>query len=363
MASFVMLLGLASLGASCGTTAVSIMPGVVNDTGNRSLRRALLSFATGTLCMELQARTIPLTLRADDPALGRFFPTTCSVQELANDNLFVQFSGHGYGWSNLTGRIGFEAAGAVEYRHDFLMDGSTMYVYFRQKQTQSSDFRVYMVERGAGVPSGGVAGAAIAQVLGTSVASAAQQIGVQILEHQLAQGFTVVRESDATVTFTLGLLEKGARPALPFDRGESDWTVLANERTELHVGQRDYTGPYTITDDDEALYLTALLEGAPKVDVLVIGKGACDPWIQSYERQPAAPAPPVAPISDETIEAAQPVPNRPPPLWRRTLRLPPGSYYVVFDNTSSAGQTAPTPRGMDDRAALLSYAVQLGDAP
>lgn len=359
----VCVVGFCSLGASCGETALAIMPGVVNDPANRSLRRALFSFATGQICAELLARSIPLQLRDGDPGLGRFFPTDCAVQELPNDNLHVTFSGHGYGWTNLTGRIGFEAAASVEYKHDFLMADSSMYIYFRQQQTQATNFKVLMVERGAATPAGGVAGAAIAQVLGSTVASAAQQIGQRILQHQLARGFTVLREEDGSVSFALGVLEKGERPVVPFDRGESDWKLLTNERTEIHTGQRDYTGPYRIEDEDEALYLTLLLEGAPALDVLVVTKRLGDEWIQQYERQPVAPPSAGPPLSDDVVEEGAVVPNRPPALWRRTLRVPPGTYYLVFDHTPSAGRSQPGGAAVDDRAALVSYAVQLGEAP
>ena len=129
---------------------MALLPGVVNDPSNRTLRRELFSFAIDQLCSEMQARSLPLKLRDPDPSVGRFFPTACNVQQMPSENLFVQFLGHGYAWTNVTGRMGFEASAAVEYDHDFLMDGSTMYVYFRQIQTQSRNFQVRMVERGQG---------------------------------------------------------------------------------------------------------------------------------------------------------------------------------------------------------------------
>ena len=47
----------------------------------------------------------------------------------------------------------------------------------------------------------------------------------------------------------------------------------------------------------------------------------------------------------------------------RTLALPPGYYYLVLDNTASAGRTSPPNAANDDRAALVSYAIEIGDAP
>ena len=347
---------LCCMGAACGETALAIMPGVINDPGNRSLRREIFSFGTKQLCSEMQKRSIPLKLRDEDPSIGRFFPTACQVKELENENLFVQFIGHGYAWTNVTGRMGFEASAAIEYEHDFLMDGSTMYVYFKQKETKSTAFRVQMVER----TQAGTTPSSVAGLFGTTVQQASQRIGERVVEHQLARGFTVVRDSDGAVSFALGVLEKGERPSAPFARGDSDWLVLANDRSELHNGQRDFAGPFEIADQGDALHVTVHLEGAPSVDVLVMPKALGDQWLQTYEREAATTPPPGAVMIDETLQAAAPgPPGTPPPVWKRAIRAPKGLYYVVFDHTATAGATAPPTQGQDDRAALVSYAVQL----
>ncbi len=348
------LLCATSLGASCGQTAITLLPGVVNDPGNRSLRRAIFGFATDKVCGEMKARSLPLKMGDADPAIGRFFPTGCSVTQLGNENLFVQFVGHGYGWSNVTGRMGFEAAASVEYDHDFLVDGSSLYVYFKQVQTQSSSFKPLMIEK----QPGGLAGTALS-LLGADMQTAAQQIGNGVLRTQLARGFTVVRDGDDEVEFSTGVLQKGAHPLEPFAKGNSDWPILVNDRTELHTGQRDYTGPYLVPDAKHALVLTVALEGAPAVDVIVVAQQAAQAWIAQYERYAETAAPPAAPVFDEAVA---PMPNlsAPPPPWRRELPLYPGSYYIVFDHTATAGRTNPPAGGLDDRAALVSYAVQLG---
>jgi hypothetical protein len=110
-----MALGISLVGASCASEGLAIMPGVVNNPANLTLRRALFGFASGQICSEFLLRNIPLQLRDDDPATGRFFPTACAVRELETGHLFLQFSGRGYAWTNVTGRLGFEASAAVEY--------------------------------------------------------------------------------------------------------------------------------------------------------------------------------------------------------------------------------------------------------
>jgi hypothetical protein len=350
------LIALGSLGASCAQKGLALMPGVVNDPANLSLRRAVFGFASSTICPEFQKKTVPLALHDGDPSTGRFFPTACAVQELASGSLFLQFSGRGYAWTNVTGKLGFEASAAVEYRHDFQMDGTTMYVYFRQKQTQSTAFRVLSVERAAGGTGQG-----FADLLAASVAAASEQIGQRILQQKVAQGFTVIRDPDGGVSFSLGVLDVGVAPAAPFGRGDSDWLVLANERTEIHQGQRDFTGPFYLENADQALYLTADLQGAAAIDVLAVPKAAGDAWIEAYARQPAAPPLDGTPLTDDVLEARPAGVSSAP--WKRTLRLPIGEYYLVFDHTTNAGRTSPPAQTLDDRAALVSYAVQLGDAP
>ncbi len=355
-ALLVICFGLGSLGASCGQSALAVMPGVVNHPGNRQLRRELFEFAIDRICTEMQARSVSLRLRDEDPSVGRFFPTACNVQQMATENLFVQFLGHGYAWTNVTGRVGFEASGAVEYKHDFLMDGGTMYIYFRQKTTTATSFTVLMTEQGPGTKAGNVAG-----LLGTSVQEIAQKVGDRVLQHELARGFTVVRESDGSTLFSRGVLPVGQMPAAPFGRGDSSWPILANERAELHANQRDYVGPFTVTDASEVLWLTALVEGAPGVDLVVVQKAVGDTWLHSYERQARTDAPAGPPTFVLPLPAA-PAGQSAAPL-RAPLKLPKGSYYLVLDHTASAGPTSPMSVPYDDRAALVSYAVQLGDPP
>jgi hypothetical protein len=357
--AIVVVLALSCMGASCGQDALTILPGVANNPGNRQLRREMFEFAIDQICTEMQQRSLALKLREGDPNVGRFFPSACNVQQMATENLFVQFLGHGYAWTNVTGRMGFEASAAVEYNHDFRVHDGAMYIYFRQKTTTTSKFTVLMTEYARGTKAGNVAG-----LLGTSVKEIAQKVGDRILEHELAKGFTIIRESDGTVAFSRGVLPVGERPDVPFGKGESDWPVLANERTEVHAGQRDYTGPYTVEDpEDDVLWLTALVEGAPGVDVLVMPKPVGDTWIQAYERQPQAGPPPGPPVLELQIQAPAGAPGQPAKPFRAPLKLPKGSYYVVIDHSVTAGQTVPPAVQYDDRAALVSYAVQLGDPP
>ncbi len=336
-----------TLGASCGQTTLSLMPGVINNPENQSLRRSVIAFGTDTMCDEMRRRSVPLVLHEGDPAFGRFFVMACQTQELANKNLFVQFSGFGYAWTNLTQRVGFEASAAVELDVDFQLDNDDMYLYFRQRSTTAAQWTPLVVERP-------VAGA----VLGLPTAggqSLAEIIGPQLMRKELAKGFTVIRDEDGRVAFSPGLLAKGQRPREPFDAEGSSRELLANERSEVHEGQRDFLGPFEVKEKDRALYLSALVEGAPAIDVIVVPRGSGDQWLQSYVREAAPGAPPGAPVLDEPVLGGA--------LWRRMVRVTPGQYFVVLDQTATAGRTNPPGQAFDDRAAHVSYAVELGEAP
>ncbi|MRG92653.1 hypothetical protein [Polyangium spumosum] len=338
---------LSFVGASCGQTSLAVMPGVVNDPGNLTLRRGIFSFARGQICREVQKRSIPLMLREEDPATGRFFPLSCAAQELASGNLFLQFGGYGYAWTNLTKRIGFDASAAVEYDHDFLMDGSTMYIYFRERSTSATTFTSRLVEQPPQPGTFGLPGGSPQGFLDT--------VGGAILKKEISRGFTVIRDADGSVDFGLGIVEKGKRPGSPYESADNGRLVLANERVEVHQGQRDHVGPFEVKGKGQALYLSVAVDGAPAVDVIVVHRGVGDAWLQHYTTAVGLGPPPAAPVLDEPVSSGM--------VWRRPLPLPAGQYYVVFDNTAAAGRTAPPTTAGDDRAALVSYAVEVGAAP
>jgi hypothetical protein len=338
---------LSFVGASCGQTSLAVMPGVVNDPGNLSLRRGIFSFARGQICREVQKRSLPLKLREEDPATGRFFPMTCAAQELATGNLFLQFGGYGYAWTNITKRIGFDASAAVEYDHDFLMDGRSMYIYFREHSTSATTFGSRLVEQPPAAPVVGLPGGTPQGFLDV--------VGAAVLKKEISRGFTVIRDPDGSVDFGLGIVEKGKRPGSPFERKDNGRLVLANDRVEVHQAQRDHVGPFEVKGKGQALFLSVAVDGAPAIDVLVVHRGVGEAWLVQYTTTVALGPPPSPPVLDEPVTSGM--------VWRKTLPLPAGQYYVVLDNTAAAGRTAPPTTAGDDRAALVSYAVEVGPAP
>lgn len=347
------LAALATLGAaSAGCTSqglLAIMPGTINDPSNRTLRQELLADGMSEMCGELMKRSVPLHLRDEDPGMGRMYPTSCQTRPLANGNLQLDFSARGYAWTNVTKRIGFSASATVEYETDFQLDGSTMYVYFRQKATAANKLDVLMTEQIAQNPLGAVLpGVVSPQQILAPLAS-------KVFEEELARGFTVVRDADGYATFGLGVIPLGEKPPAPFDREEGGREVLVNERVEVHQGQRDYVGPFLVEYEDMALFITAGVEGSPAVDLIVVSDPVGAPWVEAAITRPGADGPSGATVYEEPLIAGA--------LLRRAVRVPPGRIYLVVDNTATAGKTAPAGTTGDDRSALVTLGVELDDAP
>lgn len=328
--------------ASCGQAGLGLMPGVINDPANRSLRRAILAHGLSEFCTEMTSRSAPLALSPDAPAMGRFFPERCTTREVGDGDLFVEFSGRGYAYTNLSKKMSFSASGAVRYAQDFLMDGSTMYAYFRPRTVDSSDFRVIVVEQPV---------AAFFQ----SVGQYGDSIGQRLLGAKLAEGFTVIRESNGSTDFSLGIVERGKRPVRPFEIKGEGRSTIEHLTSEVQQNQRDFVGPIRIEGKRRALFLNATVDGIAAIDVLLLrgqdGHASRDLYLQYPQSGPLAGAP----MFSDTMQAGVP--------YKRSIPVAEGTYYVVFDNTPSAGSVSPPMNPLDLRAATIRYALQVGEEP
>jgi hypothetical protein len=340
--SLLVLLGSGSGCASCGQSFLGVISGPINDPSNAGLRKDILRFGLKQFCPELLRHNAPLALQQGTPAIGRFYPKQCAQAELPDGNISVQLAGVGYAWTNLSKKISFTMAGSVTYNADFLMDGSTMYAYFRPVQVTHSDFQMRVIEQ------------PVANFI-AQLTPLGNTFGQQLVQGKLAEGFTVIRENDGNADFGLGMIERGKRPQKPFDIKGGDRLTYENTRTEVHQNQRDFVGPIVVQDSGRALYVTATLDGVQAVDVLFLrqaeGEGSLDYYLQYPQTGPLAGAPFVGDVLQAGVQ------------YQRTVPVPPGTYYLVFDNTPTAGQVAPPVNLLDDRAAVISYAVQVGDAP
>ncbi len=333
---------------SLGTSSIALLgPGVINDPTNKSLRFDLLKFGLERFCGEMTQRGVALKLSDDHPILGRFFAEDCQsevVDEEQRKSLLVRFTGKGYAWTNVTGRLGFGVVALVEFSPDFQMDREkTLYVYFRPRNVQATTFQTHLVE------------SAMAQGALALSGVDPNRLGQQILSAQLDRGFTVLRTDErGEMTYAMGYVAVDEKPFSPF-RVVSEKMTLANDRTEVHSGQQDFVGGFEIAEDDRALTITSSIDGAPTVDVFLLSAQAGKTMLSTYVTRPGAVALPEAPRLEDVIGYGQP--------WQRTVAVPPGTYYLLFDDSAVAGRSAPPQAQGDDRAVKIDYVVQLGDAP
>jgi len=318
--------------------------GVVNDPENKSLRFDMLKFGLDRFCEEMLKAGAALKLTDQEPVLGRFFAESCQSQiidEEARKSFVMQYTGKGYAWTNVTGKLGFTSRGLVEYAPDFQLSDGALYVYFRPKAVDAAAFQLVSIESSA-------AQAGIAAAAGTL---SPDEIGRHVLDSQLKRGFTVIRYgNDGRTDFGLGFIPKGQKPYKPFEI-KTDKRVLVNERTEVHVQGQDYVGPLSVTDDDSALFVTLELDGADSVDYQIVPKGVGDQMLDRYVRTPG-PCPSLSPAAFDAAagraRTQQPVP------------LPVGQYFLVLDNSAALGRSQPPAGAAGDNAARVDYAVLLG---
>jgi hypothetical protein len=331
-----------------GTQSMTLVgKGIVNDPKNRSLRFDLLKYGLETFCTEMKKRGVALKLSDEHPVMGRFFAKDCQSEVIDDEqrkSLMLRFTGQGYAWTNVTGRIGFDVVALVEYATDFqLANDQTLYVYFRPRNVQATTYQTKMVES--------------AQAKGAMALTSIDpnRIGKQILSAQLERGFTVIRRDEHGETeYGLGVIAVGGEPFKPF-KVVSDKQTLANDRTELHRGQQDFVSGFEIKGNDQALTITASVDGTTAVDVFVISEAEGQQLLDRYVAQPGPVGLNNPPRLEDSIAYGS--------LWQRTVVLPEGNYQLLFDNTATLGRTTPPQTLGDDRAAKVDYLVQVGDAP
>ncbi len=338
------LAGAAAPGCNCAGSAACALRGPINDPSNRTLRRSIMSSGLKEFCRQMTTRDAPLRMANDAPVIGRYFTTACQQSEASNGDLYVQFSGFGYAFTNISKKLTFTMSGSVQYNQDFLIsDDCLAYAYFRPRNAVSSDFRINKVEN------------PVTSFL-NALTPIGENFGRQLVAGKLGEGFTVITDMDMkNPDVVLGIVEKGHKPVHPFDIHGSSRITYENLRTEVHQNERDFIGPIEVTESGRALYLTAQMDGVQAIDLLLMRKEDGDASLRLFYDYAVAGPLSAAPIMGDVVTAGQP--------YQRALPVPPGMYYVVLDNTPSAGQVAPPMNAFDDRAAVVNYVIQIGDAP
>jgi hypothetical protein len=323
---------------ACGPNAVC-KTGGINDPSNRTERRQLLAYGLDAFCKQMLDRSAPLKMTPDAPAIGRFFPQHCMQQTLPNGDLQVAFDGFGYAWTNVSLKATFTASGSVEYNQDFrCSDDDAIYAYFPVKQVQSSGFQLHVIEQ------------PLANLAQGWVTPYANKFGTQMLGGQLTQGFTVIRDTNGSTDFDIGILQLGTKPSHPYAMPSNGKIALENAKVDINQNERDFVGPLRL-DQGGVLSITASLEGQPAVDVFIVPRDEGDASLKWYFEYGAATKLATEPrISGVMQQGLQ---------YRQNTPLPAGSYYVIFDNTALAGRAAP----VNASAATVSYLIEIGGGP
>jgi hypothetical protein len=331
------------LGALLSVTSCGWLKGPVN--ASPGLRWWLFSnFGAQRLCPEMMKHSAPLRLTQGGNAVGRFFPDGCSTQvNNGTQTVTVNFSGSGYAWTPVAGRVGFTAGASIDYRMDFYLAEEAVYIWAVPAQVlRGPEFKVGAIEYPvANFAAQGPAGYLV------------NTFGSQLMQSQLAAGFTVIHGDDGD-EFALGRVAPPQRVPSPFVRG-SDRFALANETTEVKSGQIDFLGPFEIVDSEHALFLRTRLTG-PSVDVLVVSRSVGDVWRKGLEMGTPLGPPPSLPVSGWVLT--------PGPERQDTLRLAPGQYYVAIENGTRVGSVNPpwSPLGViGGNVAVVAYMAELGE--
>src|SRR4051812_22824762 len=156
----------------------------VND--SPSLRWWLFShYGVERMCPEMQSHTAPLQLTPGGNVTGRLFPTSCQVQvDESRQVVSLDFTGNGYAWTPLAGRVGFSLHAGVEYRPDFSLQSDSIYVWARaERMLFPPQFHVDSIQNR-------LVDWATQQSVGAYLTGL---FGSQLTTSQLASGFTVVR--------------------------------------------------------------------------------------------------------------------------------------------------------------------------
>jgi hypothetical protein len=324
----------------------ALFRGAIND--SPEIRWWLFShYGADRLCPEMLRRTAALRLTSGGSVIGRLFPSSCQSQvDDARRTVSLDFTGSGYAWTPLAGRVGFSTHAGVEYRADFSLQEDAMYVWARsQRLLFPAQFRVDSVQNR-------MVDWATQQSVGGYLANV---FGAQITTSQLASGFTVVR-TEAGDSFSLGILQPPARPPEPFRSGGEGRELVATETVEIRVEQVDFLGPISVGAGGQPVFFRYQL-GGPAAEALLYARADADAWREGLQRGATFAPPRVPPLLG--------FPLAPGAQGEQSFRLPPGQYVLVIDHTSQLGSVNPPYNPLNAMGAnplVLSYRLELGGA-
>jgi hypothetical protein len=342
--------GIATGCAGCSPNAVCKTVVGINDPSNRTERRQIMSFGLSQFCQQMTTHNAPLKLSTDAPVTGRFYPQHCTQKTLPNGDLWVQFDGMGYAFTPLSRKVSFTSGATIQYDEDFkCAPDNSIYAYFATRPAGSASpptFQLLQIE------------APVASLVQGWITPYANNFGTQMVGQQLAAGFTVIQGDDGSTDFAVGKVELGQHPPHPFEVHGQNRLLVESQRVQVYPNERDFIGPIEVKDSGRALYLLLQLDGQQAIDVMLLPKPLGDAALMAYVNNGPVGALPGLPQWSDVLQYGV--------QYQRAVPVAPGMYYVVIDNTPSAGQVAPPasfPLGGVEQPAVINYAIQIGDAP
>ena len=163
------------------------------------------------------------------------------------------------------------------------------------------------------------------------------------MQAQLAHGLTLIRDESGTTELAPGVVPRGQRPTEAFHGIDRSKLALFNERTLVQPNQRDFLGPFDVPAGKK-LDVYVHVAGAPGIEVVVLPQSAGDPWLARTPTRPRPRRRLRRPLFDEVAAGGA--------VYQRSLAVPPGSYYLVLDNTRAAGRPRPAPAVVSSAAVL-----------
>jgi hypothetical protein len=330
---FATALAVSAVGCPCVDSAVNASP---------ELRWWLFSnFGASRVCPEMLKRGVPLKLPAlGGASVGRFFPQQCDVKvDDASQTMTLRANGTGYATFPFTRRVGFYIGLEIEYRPDFRMEESGVWVWGTFSRFVSQpDLRITGVENPV-----------VNLATKTPAGDLATMFGQSLVAGELGKGFTVVHRDDGD-DFAIGRLDPPDRPKRQFEPGKGR-VLYASDLDGLFPQSRDYLGPFEVTSGDAALYFRSKPTGA--IAYALVDRSVGEAWRRGYESaQPMAPPP--GPLLAQGL--------LPPNDGELRFPVSPGSYYLVLENQAPA---QPTPLGMPlpvpEQVTYVTYSASLGD--
>lgn len=323
--------------AGCGAGSVCKFESTVNAPEQRSMRRGMMSTGLDAFCKKMLRRSAPLKVTSDAPATGRFYARSCTQRTLPNGDLDATFSGEGYAYSAITRKLVFESQNSVAYDQDFRAvsnaQGCGIYGLFKPAQVAYANFRVR-----------GVQSATVDNLFGNSLV---QAFGNQIVAGKIAEGFTVVRDPAGGEQVSFGVSATPPKEEFAPLEGEARYEAA---RVDVHGEQRDFVGPIDLQGGAD-LRLRTRVDGGVAMEAFVYAEAPGAQALAAYLGAANA-----GPIAVAPIQVLRLLPGAP---QETRIRLAKGSYYVVLDNTSSAGAVSPPVAAMHDPVATVSYAIDV----